>query len=231
MTLKGAVVMVENTATMQSVDHSTEESTISAELAALRRTPASHLWERMAAAEVVGPRSVALREIAFPTQMGVKVNPGTESAEKVEHMLGISLPEGHGRTTGAADGLHAIWLAPDEHIVVDVSREQVPGAVERHAAALEGLPGQVLDLSANRAVLELQGICAREVLEKGCHIDLHPREFPVSSAVSTLLGPVPVILHRAEEFTYRILPRSSFATFTVLWILDAMREYSSEEVL
>lgn len=223
--------MAENTATMQSVANSTDEITISAELAALRRTPAEHLWERMAAAEVVGSRSVALREIVFPPQMGVRVHAGTESADKVEQMLGISLPDRHGRTTGAADGLHAVWLAPDEHLVVDVSRKQVPGEVERDAVALEGLPGQILDLSANRAVLELEGSCAREVLEKGCHIDLHPREFPVSAAVSTLLGPVPVILHRAGEFRYRILPRSSFATFTVLWILDAMREYSSDEVL
>lgn len=222
--------MADNTATMQTVTHSAVLSS-SAELDALRRTPAAHLRERMAEAEVQGARSVALREIPFPTQIGVRVKPGSESAQKVEQMLGISLPVRRGQTTGDADGLHAIWLSPDEHLVVDVSRKQVPGEVEHQAAALEGLPGQILDLSANRAVIELSGSCAREALEKGCHIDLHPREFPIGTAVSTLLGPVPVILHRAAESRYRILPRSSFATFTVLWVLDAMTEYRSEEVL
>lgn len=223
--------MAENTATMHSMTNSTPALSISAELAALRRTPAAHLWERMAAAEVRGERSVALREIAFPTQRGVRVKPGSEPAQRIEQMLGISLPDRRGQTTGDAEGMHAIWLSPDEHLVVDVSREQIPGEVELEAAALEGLPGQLLDLSANRAVLELSGTCAREVLEKGCHIDLHPREFPIGTAVSTLLGPVPVILHRSGEFDYRILPRSSFATFTVLWLLDAMTEYQAEEVL
>lgn len=223
--------MADNAATMQTMAHSSAVLTSSAELEALRRTPAADLWERMAAAEVQGARSVALREIPFPTQIGVRVKPGSESAQKVEQMLGISLPVRRGQTTGDGDGLHAIWLSPDEHLVVDVSWKQIPGEVEREAAALEGLPGQILDLSANRAVLELAGSCAREALEKGCHIDLHPREFPIGTAVSTLLGPVPVILHRAAESRYRILPRSSFATFTVLWALDAMTEYRSEEVL
>ncbi|GAA1138860.1 sarcosine oxidase subunit gamma [Nesterenkonia lutea] len=223
--------MAEDTATLQSMTSSTGTIAISEELAALRRAPAAHLWERMAAAEVNGSRSVALREIAFPTQRGVRVKPGSESARRVEQRLGITLPDRRGNTTGDADGLHAMWLSPDEYLVVDVSREQIPGEVEQEAAALEGLPGQILDLSANRAVLELSGSCAREVLEKGCHIDLHPREFPISAAVSTLLGPVPVILHRSGESSYRVLPRSSFATFTVLWLLDAMTEYSSEQVL
>ncbi|HLR43957.1 MAG TPA: sarcosine oxidase subunit gamma family protein, partial [Brevibacterium sp.] len=75
--------------------------------------------------------------------------------------------------------------------------------------------------------LELAGPHARAVLEKGCHVDLHPREFPIGCAVSTLVGPVPMIVHRAHEETFRLLPRSSFAEYTVRWLRDAMLEFSA----
>lgn len=196
----------------------------------LRQSPAQHLTEMMEAAEVHGARGVSLREIAFIPQLGVRARPGSATAEAVEQALSVELPSACGRTTGDPDGLHAFWLSPDEFLVVDISRTQAPGEAGAAAAALEGLPGQIVDLSGNRTILALAGPSARAVLEKGCHVDLHPREFPVNTAVSTLLGPVQVILHRSAEQTYRIYPRSSFADYMVRWLIDAMAEFGSEEV-
>jgi sarcosine oxidase, subunit gamma len=88
----------------------------------------------------------------------------------------------------------------------------------------------VVDLSANRTTLELSGPSARAVLEKGCALDLHPREFVVGSAYVTLIGSVPVFLWKVEEETYRILPRSSFADFLGRWLLDAMAEFKAPEL-
>ena len=92
------------------------------------------------------------------------------------------------------------------------------------------MAGAVVDLSANRTTLELSGPSARSVLEKGCHYDLHPRSFPPGTAVSTELGPVPVLLWKTDEHTFRILPRASFADYVVHWLLDAMTEFAVPEV-
>lgn len=68
------------------------------------------------------------------------------------------------------------------------------------------------------------------MLEKSCHLDLHPRAFAVGTAVATTLGPVQVLLWRTEELTWRIMPRASFAEYTARWLLDGMTEFASPEV-
>ncbi|MFC7401350.1 sarcosine oxidase subunit gamma [Citricoccus sp. GCM10030269] len=218
-------------------ESSANNAAAATEVDALRVSPAAHLAEMMAAATVEGERSVALREIRFAVQLGVRVLPGTPASAAVEAALGLALPRHHGEVTGDSGGLHGLWLGPDEFLVVDVSRHQRPGDSDAAAAALDGtqgeasLPGQVLDLSANRTILELSGASARAVLEKGCHYDLHPRAFGVGMAIATQLGPVPVILHRSGDREFRLYPRASFADYLVHWLLDAMEEFAAEEVL
>lgn len=196
-----------------------------------RTSPAAHLAEYMAAAEVTGARAVSLRELPFAVQIGLRATPGSASAHALEAVLGVPLPSGHGQTTGEASGQHVLWLSPDEFLAVDASREQVPGDADALEAALQGLPGQALDLSANRTVLVLAGPSARKVLEKGCQADLHPKSFPVGHAIVTAVGVVPVLLHRCGEQEYRVYPRASFAEFLVRWLVDAMTEFGQEDVL
>lgn len=229
----------------------TDEMTMT-DVAGLRRSPASHLATEMAAADVDGARGVRLREVPFLTMIGVRVEPGSAAASAVTDLLGFELPARCGDVTGSAADVAALWLGPDEFLVVtgdelrqapglrtDSDRE--PGALPTLAthplaqglAALFGegeLPGQAVDVSANRTTLELSGPSARSVLEKGCHVDLHPRSFTAGHAVSTLLGPVPIILWQTDDLSYRIMPRASFADYTVRWLLDAMVEYAHPEV-
>jgi sarcosine oxidase subunit gamma len=217
--------MAENTMTI-------DQSQASGQVAAgLRRTPAAHLAAEMAQLGERSQGAVAVRELAFPVQLGLRARPGSASAAALEGVLGVPLPTGHGQVTGDPDGLHVVWLSPDEFLAVDVSREQVPGEGRELEDALEGLPGQAVDLSANRSVLDLRGPRVREVLEKGCHADLHPRSFGVGTAIATQLGPVPVVLHRYADSGYRVYPRASFADYLVRWVLDAAEEFCHEEVL
>lgn len=198
----------------------------------LRRAPAQGVAEAMAEASATGPHGAALREIAFAPQLGIRAVPGGAAATRIERVLGMRLPGSVGETTGDPDALHCVWISPDEFLTIDVSRMQEHGEADVVAAALDDdrpgagrAPGQVVDLSGNRTILELTGPSARAVLEKGCHVDLHPRAFPVGHALSTLVGPVSMIVHRAHEETFRLLPRSSFAQYTVRWLTDAMLEF------
>lgn len=196
-----------------------------------RTSPAAHLAGFMEAADVVGARAVSLRELPFAVQIGLRATPGSESARALEAELGVALPAGHGQSTGDAAGQHVLWLSPDEFLAVDVSREQATGDADALERALEGLPGQAVDLSANRTILVLSGTSAREVLEKGCQADLHPRSFPVGQGIVTSVGVVPVLLHRSGEQEYRVYPRASFAEFLVRWLVDSMQEFRQEDVL
>ena len=194
----------------------------------LRVSPAAHLAGLMSEATAAGGRSVGLRELPFTVQIGLRAQPDSTSWKSLEDTFGLSLPRSVGEVTGDPAAQHVLWLSPDEFLAVDVSRCQQPGETIVAEAGLEGLPGQAVDLSANRTILELTGEKARDGLEKSCRADLHPRAFGLGSAIVTSLGPVPVILHHSGEDTYRVYPRASFADFTVRWLLDGMAEFLTE---
>jgi sarcosine oxidase subunit gamma len=195
---------------------------------ALRTSPLSHLEERMRAATVTGARGVALAELPFLTMVNVRVGPASGAAGRIGRALGAPLPRRCGDTT--AGGPHtAVWLGPDEWLVL--SRADAGTVAAELRESLGGDPGSVVDVSANRTTLELCGPSAREVLEKGCPLDLHPRVFGPGRAVSTTVGPVAVLLWQVDDApTYRLLPRSSFADHLARWLIDAMSEYGGPPV-
>jgi sarcosine oxidase subunit gamma len=192
----------------------------------LRRSPAQQLAEEMrrGSGEVV-----RLREIPFLTQVALRVTPGRGDA--LANALGVDLPTRVGEVSGAGDGsdLAVVWLSPDEFLAVGPDEADTGISPEAYAGGLADALGtdlgQVVDVSANRTTLELSGVRARSVLEKSCELDLHPRVFPVGTAVATLLGSTGVILWRTAEDTWRVMPRASFATHVARWLLDGMREY------
>ena len=195
----------------------------------LRHSPAEHLAQAFLEAGLSGERGVTVRELPFRPQIGLRAAAASPSAAALEDQLGFAFPSAGG-TSGDLEGAHLIWLSPDEYLLLDVSVEQTFGQERALVEALGSRPGQVLDLSGNRTIFELEGPSARAVLEKGCHLDLHPRVFPIGASASTLLGPVQVILYRSAEQTWRILPRSSFADYLGRWLIDGMREFAQEPV-
>lgn len=108
----------------------------------------------------------------------------------------------------------------DDNNLLDGSLSRTSGKVGRTPA--------VVDVSANRTVLELSGPAARAVLEKGCPVDLHPRAFQPGTAVSTTLTRIPMLLWQTGPEEYRLLPRSSFAGYVSRWLLDAMAEFGAD---
>ncbi|MFG2551135.1 sarcosine oxidase subunit gamma [Streptomyces sp. NPDC048581] len=197
-------------------------------IAAPRTSPVTHLEERMRAATVTGARGVTLTEWPYITMLNLRVDPASEAAERIEKALGASLPRQCGHTT--TSGPHTvIWLGPDEWLVL--SQAEVTAVAAELREALADAPGSVVDVSANRTTLELTGPAARQVLEKGCPLDLHPRAFGPGRAVSTTVGPIAVLLWQVDDApTYRLLPRSSFADYLARWLIDAMSEYDGPEI-
>ncbi|MEV6243411.1 sarcosine oxidase subunit gamma family protein [Lentzea sp. NPDC051838] len=175
-------------------------------MADLRRSPLAH---------VQFPAGLA--ELPFRTMVNLRVDP---SSERVEKALGVALPQQCGQTS-VSGARTVFWLGPDEWLVLD----DEPGIHAELVEALAGESGSAVDVSANRTIVELSGPFARDVLEKGCPVDLHPRAFGPGQAVQTTVGPVPVLLWQVGDETYRLFPRSSFADYLARWLIDAMSEY------
>lgn len=195
---------------------------------ALRTRPLAHLVERMHTATVTGPRGVTLTEWPFSTMVNLRVDPASEAADRIEKTLAAPLPRQCGHTT-ASDSHTVLWLGPDEWLVL--SQPDGTAVAAELRAALGADPGSVVDVSANRTTLELSGPAARQVLEKGCPLDLHPRAFGPGHAVSTTVGPVAALLWQVDDVpAYRLFPRSSFADYLARWLIDAMSEYRGPEL-
>jgi sarcosine oxidase subunit gamma len=118
-----------------------------------------------------------------------------------------------------------LWQGPDEWLVV--SQMSPDALVAELQLSVAGAHAAIVDVSANRTVLELRGAAACAVLQKGCPLDLHPRAFAPGRAVSTTLARIPLILWQVGPDSYRLLPRSSFADYVARWLLDATQEFAS----
>jgi sarcosine oxidase subunit gamma len=185
-----------------------------ADLTTLRRSPLDGL-------DLV-EGSVRLREVPFLSMVSLRVDPDSAAARGIECVLELALPATCGEVARRGEQV-VLWLGPDEWLIVS----DLPDVATGLRAATGGGHAAIVDVSANRTVLELSGPRAREVLEKGCPVDLHPRVLSDDTAVTTTLARVPVVLWKVDRTTFRVLPRASFAPYVANWLRDAMQEFDA----
>jgi sarcosine oxidase subunit gamma len=107
-----------------------------------------------------------------------------------------------------------LWLGPNEWLVVSL-----PGTAGASAAAieadLEGSHHAIVDVSANRAVIELRGVTRLDLLASGCSLDLDPAGgWAPGVCAQTLFARAQVILQELDGAT-RLFVRPSFADYVV----------------
>ena len=188
---------------------------------AVRRSPLAGYAERFAGVFGATGQAVSLREIPFVTQVNLRVDPKeSDLLARLRATLGFELPMMPNTTSGGGDR-RALWLGPDEWLLV--APEGQGEALERDVRdAMAGAVGAIVDVSANRTVLEVGGPGAIELLAQGIPIDLHPRAFRAGQCAQTLLAKAQVIIERPDKgSSFQIYVRSSFACYVADWLIDA----------
>jgi sarcosine oxidase, subunit gamma len=104
-----------------------------------------------------------------------------------------------------------LWLGPDEWLVVGLP-DTAGVTIAELEAALGDEHRSVIDVSANRVVLEMTNDDRHEVLASACSIDLDARSWRSMMCAQTLLGHAPVILQELPGAT-RVFVRPSFAGY------------------
>ena len=156
------------------------------------------------------------------TVVNLRMDPTGPAAGRVGEVLGTEVPV-EPNTVAPAGTRSVLWLGPDEWLVVAPDgdgRELVVGL----RGALGLARGSAVDVSAGHTVFELIGPSARDLLEHGCPLDLHPRVFGTGRCARTLLGKAQVLLWHPEEEGYRVLVGPSFADYLLNWLTDAARD-------
>ncbi|WP_138759276.1 sarcosine oxidase subunit gamma [Modestobacter altitudinis] len=174
---------------------------------------------------------------ALPAAVGITVEPFVAMADvrlgalapDESARLGVDLPRTPNTWVPAGDG-RAVWLGPDEWLLT--STAETPEELEdRLRAVLVPHGGAAVDVSAQRVSLRLTGERVRDVLARGCALDLHPRVFRRGACAQTTLGLAGVVLLALSDdgSDHGVLVRSSFAGYLADWLLDAALEFTTTE--
>lgn len=176
-------------------------------------------------AEAPAAAGITLSERPFRAMIDLRGDP-TDAAflAAARATAGVELPL-EPNTTRRSGSLTALWLGPDEWLITAPAGEERALAPTLRAG-LAGHHAAVIDLTESRTVIAVSGVPARDLLAKGCTLDLHPRAFPVGACAQTGLARAGVLLHLVDEGpTFEITIPRSFADYLWAWLADAAREY------
>ena len=187
------------------------------------RSPLAALADALAEMRADG---VTLADTSTRARFNLRLDPEDgEALTAAGAALGGSLPRAPNTAAAAIEGWMLLWLGPDEWLVTGPAEEGA-GLEEALRARLDGHHHALTDVSAMYATLALTGPRAREVLMKGCRLDVHPRAFAPGTCVQTAFAKAQVILHQTDDApSYEITVRNSFSVYLATWLLDAMAEY------
>ena len=118
----------------------------------------------------------------FLTMVGVRVDPGSAAAARIETRLGAPLPTAV-RTQPPATASSVLWLGPGRVLVVSPDEAAGPLAAELRRGARRTTRARWSTCRPTAPRSSSRGPSARAVLEKGCPLDLHPRAFAAGTAV------------------------------------------------
>ena len=146
-----------------------------------------------------------------------------EALAAAEAPLGFPLPRQACRAAGAG-GRHALWLGPDEWLLLAPSPEaaSLGAALE---AAMDGMPHSLVEVSHRQTGLRLEGPRATTLLNVGCPLDLDLAAFPVGMCTRTVLAKTEVVLWRTGPDAFHLEVWRSFATYAWRFLEAAGAEF------
>ena len=139
--------------------------------------------------------------------------------------LNMILPT-EANTSTTSDKLTAIWLSPDEWMIVsnelaskDTNKYQLYEMLFNSISKMN--LGAVIDVTDQFVQLELKGKNIYEIFSAGCPFNFNEFQEKKGSTTQTVLNHVDVILHHKEENVVNLFVRRSFAEHLCSWIEDS----------
>jgi heterotetrameric sarcosine oxidase gamma subunit len=145
---------------------------------------------------------------------------GAPALQEVASRRAAPLPP-RGRVGLLAGGL-ILSVRPERWLIL--FPPAAPGAVAQSWAGACAGCGVALELSSALTALHVSGAAVREVLKRGCRLDLEPPSFPTGSAAATIIVQVPVVLAALASGVLLLTPSSTARHFRE-WLAAAARPF------
>lgn len=142
---------------------------------------------------------------------------GAEAMDAVSEGLGLPLPD-RPKTSHAIGSRFALWLGPDEWLIVDDTFD--PNA---DLASLDALHGAV-DVSHRNTAICVEGANAADLIAHGCPQDLSLEAFAVGACSRTVFGKAEIVLYRPAADRFHMEVWRSFSDYVFTYLADAARD-------
>ncbi|CCF20483.1 Sarcosine oxidase gamma subunit protein [Pseudorhizobium banfieldiae] len=144
-----------------------------------------------------------------PAQPGERISlrARAEDVTALSQALGLDLPT-RPKTSASANGRTALWLGPDEWLVIGEA-----GSGLMRAAQELGVLHSAADVSHRNTAILVEGPGAAAAINAGCPQDLSLKSFPVGACTRTIFGKAEIVLLRTSEESFRVEVWRSFSDY------------------
>lgn len=163
-----------------------------------------------------GSASVRLTP-AQPTER-ISLRARAEDVTALSQALGFDLPT-RPKTSASANGRTALWLGPDEWLVIGEA-----GSGLMRAAQESGVLHSAVDVSHRNTAILVEGPGAAAAINAGCPQDLSLKAFPVGACTRTIFGKVEIVLLRTGEESFRVEVWRSFSDYAFTLLAEGARD-------
>ncbi|TIL63683.1 sarcosine oxidase subunit gamma [Mesorhizobium sp.] len=151
----------------------------------------------------------------LPPAQRISLRAPDASVAALSKALGVELPR-KPKTSAAKAGRTALWLGPDEWLVIDeVGRDPLADCAE--VAVLHSAVG----ISYRNVAISVIGPAAAATINSGCPQDLSLDVFPVGAASRTILGKAEIVLLRTATDAFRVECWRSFSDYVFTFLSEA----------
>ena len=161
-----------------------------------------------------GAAGISVTPVVDLEVIGIAAARGGEAPmdERLRPILGIGLPDAPGLRRGP--DVDVLWASEAAWTLMSAGSF----GLDRRLADLDLSIDPVLQSDA-RGILRLHGPKVREILARGCPIDLHPRTFVPGNAATTTISHIAVQLWQLDDApTYELSVARSFARDFWEWL-------------
>ncbi len=168
---------------------------------------------------------LSITEHAFLGHVIVRGSPSNKDLlNHCQNVLGLALPLENNTFVSNGD-FTVLWYGPDEWLIIGAKGESA-SLVAKLRAGLGEVFSSVQDISGGNTVLEFAGTRARDLLQKGCPLDLHASVFTTGQCAQSVVAKTSATLYQIDDApVYRMVVRRSFSDYLGHWLLDAAAEY------
>lgn len=176
--------------------------------------------------------SIQVQEISDLELIRIEIDPLSEGAKRLEMVMGVAFPQYAGEVTGDALALEILYgtrqivalLYVDETtflLVTRVDGEKLGRALDN---ALASDPGLIVNVSANRSVVELAGPYSHRIVENLARFEVAPQYFEKGMAFQCLFAGAPMMLWKVADDQYLTVPRHAHTAPFIVGLLDEIEK-------